>query len=107
MFQELPVWWDMDVIVPWRVIYEAQYFDIEGFSVEIHFDLKLGFERIQPEKITFQINSKKKKLTKLSRSQQIRPTKTSLQNVGTAIELEMIDYPQQMIRIQWEISPNL
>ena len=50
MFQELPVWWDMDVIVPWRVIYEAQHFDIEGFSVEIHFDLKLGFEQIQPEK---------------------------------------------------------
>ena len=40
-------------------------------------------------------------------SQQIRSTKTSLQNVGTAIELEMIDYPQQIIRIQWEISPNL
>lgn len=53
MFQELPVWWDMDVIVPWRVIYEAQHFDIEGSSVEIHFDLKLGFERIQPGKKPF------------------------------------------------------
>ena len=50
----------MDVIVPWRVIYEAQHFDIEGFSVEIHFDLKLGFERIQPEKKNLSNKLKKK-----------------------------------------------